>query len=635
MATLTWRNVDAPDFRGSLDGFRTAADLLQNAATGWNKNLAAMDAREAAAQQLEVNRVDMDQATQKMRQVEQGIAQTAYENGRTRTENEELDANAGNVSALLASARGGDTTATTQLLSNLRTSPALTQKLYKVASGVEGDAATALALKLKRDLDEQTRKETATVLEFGNNLQGKAPDAATAYKLLNEGIKGQSPAVVSGMRKAATSLFPDMLKLGGVNDTPLDPNAPASVDSVTGSGTGYNMKAYNTPVGNGKFGTPPKDITASSIKEVMDFGNNVLIPATRGNASLGLSKNQGTSAQGAYQFTAGTLKDIAPRVFGDKWEQTKMSPENQDKLAEALFNERKHLNLQKTWQGLPDTAVGAYKDVPWSKMKDIIAKHEVGQSLGGEGTAPGKVTAASGDQRTAAASVLQNVVNESETSYLKGMRTARTDNTNLQGVITAATGKGGVFSGVDEKQYSNVLSRIMEKNPGMKPTEAAVIAAEGWKPNSGRSFLFGTTDAFDMKKIEAMASDYGNVLAREFVRGKAGDNLAAVTKAAVSTKEAVAAVKDLESRIAGGATGLSGELARYKETARAAIEKENRLLAEQRSDTMQNSQKDNAVALEAAKLRAAAEQAKNKAPREVRVDLKDLEMQEAGILPNF
>lgn len=39
MAALTWRNVDAPDFRGALDGYRIAGDLLTKATTGLGRGL--------------------------------------------------------------------------------------------------------------------------------------------------------------------------------------------------------------------------------------------------------------------------------------------------------------------------------------------------------------------------------------------------------------------------------------------------------------------------------------------------------------------------------------------------------------------------------------------------------------------
>lgn len=39
MATLTWRNVDAPDFRGSMQGFGQFANMLQNATQGLNSGL--------------------------------------------------------------------------------------------------------------------------------------------------------------------------------------------------------------------------------------------------------------------------------------------------------------------------------------------------------------------------------------------------------------------------------------------------------------------------------------------------------------------------------------------------------------------------------------------------------------------
>ena len=44
MATLTWRNVDAPDFRTSLEGYQTFSKLLDNAFRGANEGINAFDA---------------------------------------------------------------------------------------------------------------------------------------------------------------------------------------------------------------------------------------------------------------------------------------------------------------------------------------------------------------------------------------------------------------------------------------------------------------------------------------------------------------------------------------------------------------------------------------------------------------
>lgn len=44
MTTLTWRNVDAPDFRTSLEGYQTFSKLLDNAFRGANEGINAFDA---------------------------------------------------------------------------------------------------------------------------------------------------------------------------------------------------------------------------------------------------------------------------------------------------------------------------------------------------------------------------------------------------------------------------------------------------------------------------------------------------------------------------------------------------------------------------------------------------------------
>lgn len=171
--------------------------------------------------------------------------------------------------------------------------------------------------------------------------------------------------------------------LQGGGGAPVAPYRPGMfgngqpVQGSAGQGAGYD-----TVYGYGQYGQPPKPVSQMTIGETMDFGRT-LIDNTKGTL-----KNQpaskGTSAMGKYQFTQETLADYGPRVFGDGYKNVPMTPENQDRLAEALFNDRKNGNLKGTWEGLPDTRPGAYKDVPWSEMKGIISQVEGTQDSSGQ-----------------------------------------------------------------------------------------------------------------------------------------------------------------------------------------------------------------------------------------------------------
>ena len=114
-----------------------------------------------------------------------------------------------------------------------------------------------------------------------------------------------------------------------------------------------------------QFQGTSKPITQMSIGEVTNHQANMI-------------SSQGASPVGAYQINKATLEDFAPKVLGENWRNMPLSPENQDKIGEAIFNARKNGNLKDTWAALPDSTVGAYKNRTWNEMKGLIAQAEVG-----------------------------------------------------------------------------------------------------------------------------------------------------------------------------------------------------------------------------------------------------------------
>jgi hypothetical protein len=130
--------------------------------------------------------------------------------------------------------------------------------------------------------------------------------------------------------------------------------------------------------GFGEFGLPAKPLSQSTIGEVQDFQRKTLIPNTQGK--VGKGPRIGTGAVGTYQFTYGTLQEIAPKVLGPNWRNTTFTADVQEQLAKALYDERKSGNLKDTWAGLPSNRPGQYTNVPWEQVRDKIIQVE---SVGG------------------------------------------------------------------------------------------------------------------------------------------------------------------------------------------------------------------------------------------------------------
>lgn len=160
----------------------------------------------------------------------------------------------------------------------------------------------------------------------------------------------------------------------------LDPET-GQVVQVGGPGAGGgtpSAASADTVYGNGKYASPPMQLSTMPMGAVSSFQRNTLIPATRGK--IGAGPDQGTGAVGTYQITYGTLKHYGPQVFGPNWQSVAFTAENQDKLGEAIYNDAKGGDLHLTWQGLPSNAPGAYSNVPWDQAKGKIAQVESGGS---------------------------------------------------------------------------------------------------------------------------------------------------------------------------------------------------------------------------------------------------------------
>jgi hypothetical protein len=136
------------------------------------------------------------------------------------------------------------------------------------------------------------------------------------------------------------------------------------------------VDAYNTILGNGKYGSTDKPITQMTMGELYDFGRNTLIPNTRDNEQLGLKgTGRGSSAVGAYQIVGDTMQDVGSKLYGDNWRNTQFSPEVQDNMAKVIYDRADKANLHKVWTSLPK---GDYNNSSFDDMRGVIQKGESG-----------------------------------------------------------------------------------------------------------------------------------------------------------------------------------------------------------------------------------------------------------------
>ncbi len=229
---------------------------------------------------------------------------------------------------------------------------------------------------------------------------------------------------------------------------PVTPTPPAAVGTprTTPRGAPGQGNTADVVYGFGEFGLPPKPISQSTIGEVQDFQRNTLIPKTRGR--VGAGPREGTGAVGTYQFTYGTLQEIAPKVLGPNWRNTTFTADVQEQLAKALYEERKGGDLKKTWAGLPSNRPGAFTNVPWEAVRDDIIKVE--SAGGGNRRTPTGGAGTGGPPKTVSQALIEK---ERARTFNKFLDVTgfdyKTGKDPVADLIKKSTGGGGEKLGAD------------------------------------------------------------------------------------------------------------------------------------------------------------------------------------------
>lgn len=122
---------------------------------------------------------------------------------------------------------------------------------------------------------------------------------------------------------------------------------------------GYNALAYNLPGGRNAAGvSSPRPLTEMTMGQVYDFQRGPMRAQTRNFRHPG---DIGSTGVGAYQFESQTLRENAQLTFGNNWRNQPFTSENQDRVAETLYNRIRHnpTMLATTWAAFSGQGTGA------------------------------------------------------------------------------------------------------------------------------------------------------------------------------------------------------------------------------------------------------------------------------------
>lgn len=479
-APLTWRNVDAPDFRGSMVGLGIAGQSINNAFNGINAGLDKFqDWRKDQAESAVLNN---SMGFTDPQQLREAIARGEVFNGvdRSLLGRQALGALDGRAGVLLNQAAAQQDLNTKQQLDPLNIQNAKRELAFNTANDPTRLAQGRATLDSTIAGTESTRAGTASTIqqtgqrgtEFGWRTSDRADDEAAKPVLarfqdgtMNDSdaraffqtpqFAGLSAGAQAKIRAYAGATYPGLF--GPPGSGAAGGGAPAAGGAPgTRSGSIADVTYGFTPT--------PQPISSMPIGAVIDYQKTQLLPS------------QGASPVGAFQINHGTLADYAPKVLGADWKNQPLTLENQDKIARAIFEDRKSGNLSQTWASLPDKGAGGYANVPWEQIRGQIAQRETGGDLGAADRLRSEVTGvnARANQATGqvAARVSQDVAGTVVPKYAETMA----DTKSTIGDATAKL-RAGVFKDLPEGRIINELNKIIQMGGGKinAATAAAIL----------------------------------------------------------------------------------------------------------------------------------------------------------------
>jgi hypothetical protein len=358
----------------------------------------------------------------------------AYANNRTQTTNAALDAAAPDVAALSDALRRGDSATAARISARMNLAGVPVEQIQRIYAGLGQQEATQANIEGTRASTEGTRVSTQggrirnQSAEFDYNTRvredldsqgsmrivdeigSRARTDADASRLLQEYRENGmlAPGILArvreGLRARGFNVDANAGSLGG-GAAPAGGGAPGRAGAaIAGAGgpTGYaspggpgseaNGWQPGTPSAPGTAGTrqgnpydatfnfrgTERPITTMTIAEVQEFQRQH-------------RQREGHSPMGAYQINHDTLAQYAPRVLGDDWRNQQFTPDAQERIARAIFNDRRGGDITQTWSALRNVPganePGRFRNTSWEEFRGQVSRAEVGQVAGGESPA--------------------------------------------------------------------------------------------------------------------------------------------------------------------------------------------------------------------------------------------------------
>lgn len=351
MSVLTWKNVDAPDFRSVTDASRNASDLLNQAFKSASDGLTQFKDQRAEG-------ADQAALAESLKYDNPAAFQEALRSGAIQQPNMTSKGTAAlgaRVDDLITQATNRNALANSEYTRNRQVG----EDERKDTLRVDTEAADAI-------FGQISEKALDGVSASERFKEAKANLTPQAQRLLQAKLEGRYKVAFDGpdrvMEEVPVTADGEAIFPVGGDEYVTD--IPANI---------YNRTVADTPHSGKPMSESTVDEWAAAAEEVRK--------GTEGRKDLRLKSGVGSSASGAYQMIYPTLRTAAEEVFGKKEAgNVVLTPAVQEQLAEHIYNQKKGGDLSKTWQGLEklNRPAGYYKDVPWSEARKDILSKEVG-----------------------------------------------------------------------------------------------------------------------------------------------------------------------------------------------------------------------------------------------------------------
>jgi hypothetical protein len=512
MAQLQWRDVNAPDFSGSAEGFRTFSNLLDSAFGGLKQSVNQFDATQTNRVNQELMRTAM--GITDAAEFEAALPGMLQDPRAARLTAENLAALGSRTNALLQTE--GNRLQNTNMSQDMdfqqlergRTQedwaaedavqPFASEALRFRASGNDAEAAAVWArpeaqAALGQMDPDKARAIMSGEFQIGADRRGLR-DSDLRYDTnlfeFNEtktsaADRSQAESVVAALLPRATTLEEaEGLIYGSQAYKDLPAGAQLAADTMIRARFPNAAPAIAGAAGAPSGGAPVSEVDALNIVNYEARGRGfATVPANiqtydqlqnYGRQMVQGTGGRGSSATGPFQITYSTRDEFAPRVLGANWRSLPRTVESEDKIAEAIFNASNGSAeaLRGRWVSLSPAEAERVRRLPWAQARQIIANGESSVDLSTLNATANAAQAQIADQRA------QTPVDD----LLAGYAAANRQNLAPSAAAASLIGDGGALQGANRADAIEAVNSVAQRYGVTNSVAAALISNNVERP---------------------------------------------------------------------------------------------------------------------------------------------------------